>query len=113
MKKTSGKNIEIIKEDPVARALMGSRYRMQVKVSKKVYRRTEQKGKIRTLLKNENGPMRSSVPSGGLMGSFSAGRRANIAGALGRDVSLISPAEVKKLSAAIRSPDGEWQLAYS
>ncbi len=79
MKKTIGKKIEIIKEDPVAKALMGSRYRMKVKVSKKVYRRTEQK---RVILKDENGPMRSSVVLfGGLMGSFSARRRANIAGA--------------------------------
>lgn len=71
MKKSNGKKIEIIKEDPVARALMGSRYRMQVKVSKKVYRRVAQRKNIRILLKNENGPMRSSLPSGGLMGSFS------------------------------------------
>ncbi len=85
MKKTIGKKIDIIKEDPVARALMGSRYRMQVKVSKKVYRRVEQRKTTRILLKNENGPMRPSLPSAGLMGSFSAGRRANIAGALGRD----------------------------
>ena len=85
MKKIIGKKIEIIKENPVARALMGSRYRMKVKVSKKVYRRSEQKRKMNVMLKNENGPMRSSVLFGGLMGSFSAGRRANIAGALGRD----------------------------
>ena len=70
MKKTIGKKIEIIKENPVAKALMGPRYRMKVKVSKKVYRRTEQKRKMSTMLKNENGPMRSSVFSGGLMGSF-------------------------------------------
>jgi hypothetical protein len=43
MKKNDGKKIEIIKEDPVAKALMGPRYRLKVKVSKKVYRRTEQK----------------------------------------------------------------------
>ena len=61
MKKSNGKKIEIVKENPVARALMGSRYRMQVKVSKKLYNRTSQKNKMRTLLKNENGPMRSSV----------------------------------------------------
>jgi hypothetical protein len=83
MKKTIGKKIEIIKEDPVAKALMGSRYRMKVKVSKKVYRRTEQKRKMRVMLNNENGPMRSLNVFGGLMGSFSAGRRANIAGASG------------------------------
>jgi hypothetical protein len=71
MKKTIGRKIEIIKEDPVAKALMGSRYRMKVKVSKKVYRRTEQKRKMSVMLKNENGPMRSSVLFGGLMGSFS------------------------------------------
>ena len=71
MKKTVGKKIEIIKEDPVAKALMGSRYRMKVKVSKKVYRRTEQK---RVILKDENGPMRSLIIFSGLMGSFSAGR---------------------------------------
>jgi len=71
MKKSDGKKIEIVKEDPVARALMDSRYRMKVKVSKKVYRRTEQRNNTRILLKNENGPMRSSVLSGGLMGSFS------------------------------------------
>ena len=74
MKKSDGKKIEIIKENPVARALAESKYRMKVKVSKKVYRRTVQKGNTRILLKNENGPMRSSVLSGGLMGSFSAGR---------------------------------------
>ena len=71
MKKTIGKKIEIIKENPVARALMGSRYRMKVKISKKVYRRTEQK---RVILKDENGPMRSLIIFSGLMGSFSAGR---------------------------------------
>ncbi len=71
MKKTIGKKIGIIKEDPVARALMGPRYRMKVKVSKKVYRRTEQKRGTRAMLKNENGPMKSSVLFGGLMGSFS------------------------------------------
>ncbi len=71
MKKTIGMKIKIIKENPVARALMGSRYRMKVKVSKKVYNRVNQKSKLHTLLKNENGPMRSSVPCGGLMGSFS------------------------------------------
>ncbi len=71
MKKTLGKKIEIIKENPVARALAESQYRMKVKVSKKVYRRTLQKGNTRILLKSENGPMRSSVPLGGLMGSFS------------------------------------------
>jgi hypothetical protein len=60
MKKSDGKKIEIIKEDPVAKALMGPRYRLKVKVSKKVYRRTEQK---RVLLKNENGPMRSLIAS--------------------------------------------------
>ena len=71
MKKTIGKKIEIIKEDPVAKALMGPRYRMKVKVSKKVYRRVEQKRGMRVMLKNENGPMRSSVLFGGLTGSFS------------------------------------------
>ena len=81
MKKTMGNKIEIIKENPVAKALMGSRYRMKVKASKKDYRRTEQKSKMRDMLKNENGPMRSLIPFSGLMGSFSAGRRANIAGA--------------------------------
>ena len=85
MKKTIGKKIEIIKENPVARALMGARYRMNVKVSKKVYSRVEQKRGTRALLNNENGPMRSLMVFGGLMGSFSAGRRANIAGALGRE----------------------------
>jgi len=71
MKKSNGKNIEIIKEDPVAKSLMGPRYRMKVKVSRKVYRRTEQKRGTRAMLKNENGPMRSLVLFGGLMGSFS------------------------------------------
>ncbi len=74
MKKSDGQKIEIIKENPVARALMGSRYRMTVKVSKRVYRRAEQQRRMTVMLKNENGPMRSSVPSGGLMGSFSYGR---------------------------------------
>ena len=74
MKKSDGKKIEIIKENPVAKVLMGSRYRMQVKVSKKVYNRTSQKSKFRGMLNNENGPMRLSVATGGLMGSFSAGR---------------------------------------
>ena len=60
MKKSDGKKIEIIKEDPVAKALMGPRYRLKVKVSKKVYRRTEQK---RVLRKDENGPMRSLIAS--------------------------------------------------
>ena len=63
MKKTIGKKIEIIKEDPVAKALMGPRYRMKVKVSKKVYRRVDQKRNTRILLKNENGPMRSLIAS--------------------------------------------------
>ena len=63
MKKSDGKKIEIIKEDPVAKALMGSRYRMKVKVSKKVYRRTDQKRNTRGILKNENGPMRSLIAS--------------------------------------------------
>ncbi len=85
MKKSDGKNIEIIKENPVAKALMASRYRMTVKGSKKVYRRAQQKNRTRSIMSHENGPMRSSVLFGGLMGSFSAGRRANIAGALGRD----------------------------
>ena len=71
MKKMMGKKIEIIKENPVAKALMGPRYRMKVKVSKKVYRRTDQKRNMRTMLKSENGPMRSSIFFGGLMGSFS------------------------------------------
>ncbi len=71
MRKTIGSKIEIIKENPVAKALMGPRYRMKVKVSKKVYRRTEQKSGTRAMLKSENGPMSSSVPFGGLMGSFS------------------------------------------
>ncbi len=71
MKKSDGKKIEIIKENPVARALAESQYRMQVKVSKKVYNRTSQKNKFRGMLNSENGPMRSSVPLGGLMGSFS------------------------------------------
>jgi hypothetical protein len=73
MKKTMGKKIEIIKENPVARALMGSRYRMKVKVSKKVYRRTEQKRNTRAMLKSENGPMRSLMVFSGLMGSFLLG----------------------------------------
>ena len=63
MKKTIGREIEIIKEDPVAKALMGPRYRMKVKVSKKVYRRVDQKRNTRILLKNENGPMRSLIAS--------------------------------------------------
>ena len=71
MKKTIGKKIEIIKENPVAKALMGSRYRMTVKGSKKVYRRAVQKNRMRSIGNTENGPIRSSVPSGGLMGSFS------------------------------------------
>ncbi len=71
MKKSDGKKIEIIKENPVARALAESQYRMKVKVSKKVYRRTVQKGNTRILLKSENDPMRSSIPLDGLMGSFS------------------------------------------
>ncbi len=71
MKKTIGKKIEIIKENPVAKALMGSRYRMTVKGSQKVYRRAVQKNRMRSIGNNENGPMRSSVLSGGLMGSFS------------------------------------------
>ena len=62
MKKSDVKKIEIIKENPGARALMGSHYRMKVKVSKKLYNRTNQKSKLHTLLKSENGPMRSSVP---------------------------------------------------
>ena len=61
MKKTIGKKIEIIKEDPVAKALIGPRYRMKVKVSKKVYRRNEQKRKMQVMLKNENGPMKSLI----------------------------------------------------
>lgn len=81
MKKTIGKKIEITKENPVAKALMRPRYRMKVKVSKKVYRRTEQKRKMRDTLNSENGPMRSLMVFSGLMGSFSARRRANIAGA--------------------------------
>ncbi len=71
MKKTIGKKIEILKENPVAKALMGPRYRMKVKVSKKVYRRTEQKRNTLGMLKNENGPMRSLMVFSGLMGSFS------------------------------------------
>jgi len=71
MKKSIGKKIEVIKENPVAKALMGSRYRMTVKGSKKVYRQAVQKNRMRSIGNNENGPMRSSVPSGGLMGSFS------------------------------------------
>ena len=71
MKKTIGKKIVIIKENPVAKALMGSRYRMTVKGSKKVYRRAVQKNRMRSIGNTENGPIRSSVPSGGLMGSFS------------------------------------------
>jgi hypothetical protein len=71
MKKTIGKKIEIIKENPVARALMGSRYRMKVKVSKKVYRRAEQRRNTRAMLKSENGPMRSLMVFSGLMGPFS------------------------------------------
>jgi hypothetical protein len=71
MKKTMGKKIEIIKENPVARALMGSCYRMKVKVSKKVYRRAEQRRNTRTMLKSENGPMRSLMVFSGLMGPFS------------------------------------------
>ncbi|MCZ6541261.1 MAG: hypothetical protein O6704_06385 [Nitrospinae bacterium] len=71
MKKTIGKKIEIIKENPVAKALMASRYRMTVKGSKRVYRRAEQQRRMRVMLNNENGPMRSSVLFGGLMGSFS------------------------------------------
>jgi hypothetical protein len=71
MKKTIGKKIEIIKENPVAKALMGPRYRMKVKVSKKVYRRMEQKRNTRAMLKSENGPMRSLMVFSGLMGSFS------------------------------------------
>jgi hypothetical protein len=71
MKKTMGKKIEIIKENPVAKELMGPRYRMKVKVSKKVYRRTEQKRKMRNILKNEKEPMRSLMVFSGLMGSFS------------------------------------------
>ena len=63
MKKSIGKKIEIIKEDPVAKALMGPRYRMKVKISKKVYRRTEQQRKTLGMLKNENGPMRSLIAS--------------------------------------------------
>ncbi len=71
MKKTMGKKIEIIKENPVAKELMGPRYRMKVKVSKKVYRRAEQKRTMRGMLNNENGPMRSLILISGLMGSFS------------------------------------------
>ncbi len=71
MKKSDGKKIEIIKENPVARALAESQYRMKVKVSKKVYNRTSQKSKFRGMLNNKNGPMRSSVATGGLMGSLS------------------------------------------
>jgi len=74
MKKTIGKKVEIIKENPVAKALMGPRYRMKVKVSKKAYCRTEQKRGTRVMLNNENGPMRSLIAFGGLMGPFSAGR---------------------------------------
>jgi hypothetical protein len=69
MKKSDGKKIEILKEDPVAKALNSPKYRMKVKVSKKVYRRTEQRRNARVMLKNENGPMRSSIFFGGLMGS--------------------------------------------
>lgn len=72
MKKTMGKKIEIIKEDPVAKALMGPRYRTKVKVSKKVYRRNEQKRNMQVMLNNENGPMRSLISFSGLMGSFSS-----------------------------------------
>ena len=63
MKKTMGKKIEIIKENPVAKALMGPKFRMKVKVSKKVYRRNEQKRKMQVMLKSENGPMRSLIAS--------------------------------------------------
>jgi hypothetical protein len=63
MKKNNGKKIEIIKEDPVAKALNSSRYRMKVKVSRKLYCRADQKRNTRAMLKNENGPMRSLIAS--------------------------------------------------
>ena len=59
--KKEGKNIEIQKENPVAKALAGSQYRLKVKVSKKVYRRTEQKKNTRALLQSGNDPMRLSA----------------------------------------------------
>ena len=71
MKKIIGKKTEIIKENPVAKELMGPRYRMKVKNSKKIYRRNEQKRTIRNILKNEKEPMRSLIVFSGLMGSFS------------------------------------------
>ncbi|NIQ01520.1 MAG: hypothetical protein GWM98_14965 [Nitrospinaceae bacterium] len=61
MKKSDGKKVVIIKENPVARALMGSRYRVKVKTSKKVYNRADQRRQVRSLLKDGNGPMRSSA----------------------------------------------------
>jgi len=65
MKKSDGTKIEVIKENPVAKALMGNRYRMKVKGSKKLYRRSAQKQQMQSFLKNGNGPMRLPICSVG------------------------------------------------
>jgi len=51
------KNIKIRKDDPVAEQLATPTYRLQVKPSKKVYKRTAQKQQVRGALKEGKDPM--------------------------------------------------------
>lgn len=57
---TSKKRIKIRKDDPVAEQLATPTYRLQVKPSKKQYKRTDLKQQVRRALKEGKDPM--SVP---------------------------------------------------
>ncbi len=53
----SKRKIQVIRENPVARVLGGSQYRLQVKPSGKTYKRSDNKKIVKGELQNRKDPM--------------------------------------------------------
>ncbi|MCH8312453.1 MAG: hypothetical protein IID17_05660 [Nitrospinae bacterium] len=67
------RKVQVIRENPVARVLGGSQYRLQVKPSGKAYKRSDNKKIVKGELPDRKDPMASWLLGGGAIGSFLLG----------------------------------------
>jgi len=66
----SKRKIQVIRENPVARVLGGSQYRLQVKPSGKTYKRSDNRKIVKSELQGRKDPMASLPLGSGAIGSF-------------------------------------------
>lgn len=64
------RRIRVIRENPVARVLGGSQYRLQVKPSGKAYKRSDNKKSVKGELQDRKDPMAVLPLGSGAIGSF-------------------------------------------